>query len=448
MIGLHSDHSEVEHDAFAALLAKKVEPASPSATPVQKTPRLDRACTIVQVFHPGPGNHLESAGLSRPLPFDAWENLQFDLPAGVSGSIRLDPADCPCLLEINSIHLLDANRETPIFSAHTPAALKALQTFSTAIFLPLDDSCLILSYGPDPQILLPEVHHASPLRLVVNIRAHSDFKAASQALAPAAIVSHSAQAKVIAGYENGSEEASAATARLRIGAWSTLVFDLAPGSLRSPIRFRPVDIPCLVEIAEFHIYDAASGNMLIGLRGVADLKRFVINDSAVCLPGGDRYLLFCFRADSHLQVSPDVDFVGAVRIQVTMKLHKEMEEVARFLRFPPDDAADVEILRSELRSSHASRLLLAAELTRCGTEKNALVREQEEIMNTYRERVKRLEEMLEIANSRASVTAQLRAEENEKRTAAALKSMEESLSWRVTKPLRAVMRVIRGSRSA
>jgi hypothetical protein len=292
------------------LLVNQADASSQPEPSVGKGATPEAEETFFQVFLPESDNYSEAASLREELAIGEWKSLRFDLPSGVSGAIRLDPSDRPCVLQINSIRLVDANSGTPVWSAQTDSQLKALELRQSALFLPQSETCLILSYGSDPQIFLPRLRHSSGLSLEVSVRLHPDFR-------------------------------------------------------------------CLV-------------------------------DALLPQPSGPS--------------------------------EQALAEQAKLL-------ADVEMLKGELRASQSFRLLLAAELSQTAMEKTSLAREKDEELRRVQDRLKELQGLWESSSTEQNDTARAIALESEKSLTALRLAVENSMSWRVTKPLRSVMQVIRGRRS-
>jgi len=417
--------------------------------------------TLCQLFLPKDGGYSESASLPLELPFGIWKTLEFELSLGVAGSIRIDPSDCPCVLEIRSVELLDASLGTVVWQAETASDLRSLPVSGTAMVLPQAARCLLLSYGSDPQLFLPELHHDGALRLSISLCAHADFELLAKALAAASISANGPAPKgtlvqMYALRDGKYSEADSVKVYAPSGQWNELSFELGPGSMQGPIRFDPADVECMVEISELEISDCLTGRVLLSWRGASELKKLKVMDSAMYVPVDDRCLLFCSGSDAKLQLSPAVDFGGAVLVKCSMKIDTEIKAAADLLKAAianTSAASEAEILKSELRASQSYRLLLATQLSQSGTEKNALVREineKQQAIVKARENIKHLEELLDETRRRAEEESRtffqartaLAAEKD--RLTALIRSVENSVSWRLTRPLRGAMRVIRG----
>jgi chromosome segregation ATPase len=110
-------------------------------------------------------------------------------------------------------------------------------------------------------------------------------------------------------------------------------------------------------------------------------------------------------------------------------------EVSRLEHSHADLKTELNNVRLELRASQASRMLLAAEISRLATEKVCALQDKDEQLRAVRRKV----EVWAVKERRLEVL------EN------TLKSIEHSSSWRLTRPLRnfmAILRRIRGGGSA
>jgi len=81
-----------------------------------------------------------------------------DLPAGKEKSawpFRIDPVTCPALIEIAEIALKDPGSSEILWNATAQEEFKACKILGTAARLPHNKHLRILSFGGDPQLLLP-----------------------------------------------------------------------------------------------------------------------------------------------------------------------------------------------------------------------------------------------------------------------------------------------------
>jgi SAM-dependent methyltransferase len=113
---------------------------------------------LVELFAPGETGYSQARSLALRAELGKRQTLSFPLPSGFgSGPFRIDPADCPGIIELHQITVIDAESKQTIWSATGNAELRSLTVSGTLGFLPSHDECLLFSYGPDPQIILPPI---------------------------------------------------------------------------------------------------------------------------------------------------------------------------------------------------------------------------------------------------------------------------------------------------
>jgi hypothetical protein len=120
----------------------------------------DTAGTTVrlEVFHPVAEGYRGSEFQARNFKSNSWQRLTFDLPAGKEKSdwpFRIDPVTCPAVIEIGEITLRDPGSNEILWSATGQKELEACKILGTAARLPHDKHLRVLSFGGDPQLLLP-----------------------------------------------------------------------------------------------------------------------------------------------------------------------------------------------------------------------------------------------------------------------------------------------------
>src|SRR4029077_5429230 len=69
--------------------------------------------------------------------------------------LRIDPVTCPAVIEIAEITLKDPGSNKILWSATAREEFTACKILGTAARLPHDRHLRILSFGGDPQLLLP-----------------------------------------------------------------------------------------------------------------------------------------------------------------------------------------------------------------------------------------------------------------------------------------------------
>lgn len=85
---------------------------------------------------------------------------------------RIDPVTCPAVIEIAEITLKDPGSNKILWSATAREEFTACKILGTAARLPHDKHLRILSFGGDPQLLLPSSTaglNAKSLRLEISL---------------------------------------------------------------------------------------------------------------------------------------------------------------------------------------------------------------------------------------------------------------------------------------
>jgi hypothetical protein len=121
---------------------------------------IDAAGTTVrlEVFHPVAEGYRGSEFQDHYFISGSWQRLTMDLPAGKEKSdwpFRIDPVTCPAVIEIAEITLKDPGNNEILWSAIAQKEFTACKILGTAARLPHDKHLRILSFGGDPQLLLP-----------------------------------------------------------------------------------------------------------------------------------------------------------------------------------------------------------------------------------------------------------------------------------------------------
>lgn len=162
---------------YAAYLHDTLHPEIKPA----KSPRVDRRQDVkdpsgmsqpsVQLFPFGAAGYSEDNSFTQPIEVDAWQELLFELPQGTGrGPVRIDPSDCPSLIEIGRITVSSIASGTTIWAAKA-SELRELHFSGSMLLLPSDHACLLLSYGTDPRIALPVLDQPDePARVEISLR--------------------------------------------------------------------------------------------------------------------------------------------------------------------------------------------------------------------------------------------------------------------------------------
>src|SRR5271165_1962745 len=112
----------------------------------------------VKVYPFGADGYSEETSSTQNINAGEQMTLAFDLPQGIgAGRLRVDPAGCPCVVELGAISIASKESGTLLWSAIAPSALRQLELAGPLMALPREDKYLLLSYGDDPQLTLPVI---------------------------------------------------------------------------------------------------------------------------------------------------------------------------------------------------------------------------------------------------------------------------------------------------
>jgi hypothetical protein len=150
-----------------------------------------------------------------------WQQVVMELPQGSShGPIRVDPADCPCVIEFSGVVLKRAINGQVLRSWSDTAEMLAMKPTNNLVRLPDSMRTRFLSTGTDPQLSLPDIESAladQPLVLEARVRIDDDlssvvplFEAAAAGLSVGAQVDRAAVDR-----EAAETERDAALARVQ-----------------------------------------------------------------------------------------------------------------------------------------------------------------------------------------------------------------------------------------
>jgi hypothetical protein len=138
----------------------------------------------VQVFLAQPEGYSEVATMIQTVEAGQWNRLTFNFPTGTGGGpLRIDPADCPCVIELDRISIIEVESGNVLWSAEDPAALRSLAYSGSAALLDQEERCLLFSYGDDPQLQLPPVSDEDKqVSVTISLRLDRTLEAVVEAL--------------------------------------------------------------------------------------------------------------------------------------------------------------------------------------------------------------------------------------------------------------------------
>src|SRR5438034_771962 len=143
----------------------------------------------LEVFHPMTEGYRATESQTRYFASRSWKVLVIDLPGkkrNLDRPLRIDPVSYPAVIDIAEIALKRPSTGEILWAATGSSEFAALPVGGTACRLAHDLYLRILSFGNDPQLLLPQSTTAlgdAPLRLELSILVDPSPQAISASLA-------------------------------------------------------------------------------------------------------------------------------------------------------------------------------------------------------------------------------------------------------------------------
>ncbi|MBV8072804.1 MAG: class I SAM-dependent methyltransferase [Acidobacteriaceae bacterium] len=148
-----------------------LKPAGLAAQPPESESGL--RLTTVQVYLCGNEEYSESNSLVENLEIGVEKEIVFEFVPPGSGSLRIDPADCPSLIEIYRLEVADAGSDGVMWSLQEDGASSNVEICGSALRCSGTGSQILklLSSGTDPQVKLPVLTVENRLiRLRIKLR--------------------------------------------------------------------------------------------------------------------------------------------------------------------------------------------------------------------------------------------------------------------------------------
>ena len=143
----------------------------------------------LEIFHPVAEGYRAEESQTRYFASGCWKLLIIDLPGrerNLDRPFRIDPVSYPAVIDIAEIALKRPSTSEILWAATGSKEFDALTVGGTACRLAHESYLRILSFGNDPQLLLPQSTTAladSPLRLELSILVDESPQAISASLA-------------------------------------------------------------------------------------------------------------------------------------------------------------------------------------------------------------------------------------------------------------------------
>jgi hypothetical protein len=212
----------------------------------------------------------------------------------------------------------------------------------------------------------------------------------------------------------GHSEETSLIHKMTAGAWNTLTFELPEGNGPGPIRVDPGHQPCLVEVGDILIHSHLSGDLLWGDHASSGTRSFVAAGSARVPPGGNGSFVTNSGNDPQLILATPPDMQGPLNLTISLRVS-----------LAPNPAP--EIVHSLVSAAQLEQKAIANQLGRTTTDLSRATGELGRVTTELGQVTaahNRTQERLQVAGDR-------------------LRGMQDSLSWKVTGPIRRFMTALR-----
>ena len=129
-----------------------------------------------QLFCPDSDGYTDRSSLVAHVTPGNWTPVEFDVPVP-AGPLRLDPANCGAVIEIADM-VVESRSTGNVLWRLKPGRTDEISCGGTAVLLPDEGRLIVVSYGNDPQLLLPALNTSDTetgLRLHFRVRIDPDF---------------------------------------------------------------------------------------------------------------------------------------------------------------------------------------------------------------------------------------------------------------------------------
>lgn len=268
------------------------------------------AIVLLEVFHPFPEGYRQTECQSRYFPKGSWQFLTVDLPARKEKSdypLRIDPVTYPAIVEIAEICLKRPETGETVWAACAPREFDDFKIAGPAARLPHPKHLRILSFGVDPQIILPastsKINH-EPLRLEVSVFVDPAPEAIKTSLMTLkthrreALREHEAPSKpekplkdavipylsLSAEPEDGSRVGSSLQAPVRWDERQVVRFENIGSLCRAPVcrlRLAPLYAPAVLKISRIVITRDSDGMILYSAQSAEEFNEVEVSEDVV-----------------------------------------------------------------------------------------------------------------------------------------------------------------------
>ncbi|MDQ6677257.1 MAG: class I SAM-dependent methyltransferase [Acidobacteriota bacterium] len=258
--------------------------------------------------------------------------------------------------------------------------------------------------------------------------------------------------QIFPGMENGFEEESSFVSYVKPDVWHCHQLELPQGAPNGSIRIDVLNRPGLVEVDRIVVRNAVSGATLLEITHAGGLP--CAGDLMPVKGGNARFFSFGRDPQLFVQAPEGTSFRTPLHVEIRMRAAFNLRPVSELLNSQETAAAArVESLRIEVRQAQVERVALEAEFRRLKAGQDMARLEGERLRGKWtreQDMRVRLEKQFEagVALLREEIAAKDAAIVHLRNESAAererQRELRDSYSWRITRPLRAMLAALGG----
>ena len=289
----------------------------------------------LEVFHPVAEGYRQTESQTRYFASRSWKLLVIDLPGkkrNLDRPLRIDPVTYPAVIDIAEMALKRPSTGEILWAATRSTEFAAFTVGGTACRLAHESYLRILSFGNDPQLLLPQSTTALgdlPLRLELSILVDASPEAISASLAEMqrkprteVLAPEAPRMVIFTDQGNGYSDEASLTAPLQMDVWQTIRFEHLEKFHTNPrarLRIDPIDRPAFLSLSSIRIIRDRDDFVLYSAESASDFEKIDVSSGILKHQEGD---LFLVATDSDPQIYlPILDNLGTAsyRLEITLE---------------------------------------------------------------------------------------------------------------------------------
>ncbi|MEY2518419.1 MAG: hypothetical protein QOF24_178, partial [Verrucomicrobiota bacterium] len=328
----------------------------------------------LEVFRPGAKGYSETDLDARYFKGRSWKLLTIDLPATpgrVDRPLRIDPASYPAVIDLAEIAVKRAATGEVLWAASSENDFADFEVGGTACRLFHERYLRILSFGADPQLLLPAATVPllkTPTRLELSILVDNRLETISSSVTAMQKQAEwkartAADPSLVVYVDDGKGfvENHSLRAPLQMDIMQTIRFDdFEAFCMRDSVRLRidPIDRPAAIGIASIRIIRNADDSVLYAAEDAQAFATIGLSEGLTNHRSGNNLVLLATNSDPQLYLAPITGITSTnLRLEITLEVQSASPELLRRYRHVLQER---ELLAPELEHGKAKLAELEA----------------------------------------------------------------------------------------